>query len=143
MRTFFTKRLLVLGWLLFLGCQHQALAQDLVYEPKNPAFGGGNSFNYSWLLSSAQSQNKLEDQDLKKGFERDPLKDFEENLNQQILSNLARKLVASQFGESELQEGTYIIGVYEIVVAPSSDGVSVQVTDTGTGDQTTVVIPFY
>ena len=37
-------------------------AQDLVYKPKNPAFGG-DTFNYQWLLSSAESQNKLKDEE--------------------------------------------------------------------------------
>ena len=38
----------------------KAYAQDFVYTPKNPAFGG-NPYNYSWLLSSAQAQNDKED----------------------------------------------------------------------------------
>ena len=33
-----------------------SFSQDLVYKPKNPAFGG-DTFNYNWLLSSAESQN--------------------------------------------------------------------------------------
>ena len=48
-----TLCLLLLGGLL----PFRGAAQDFVYEPKNPAFGGGNTFNYSWLLSAATAQN--------------------------------------------------------------------------------------
>jgi hypothetical protein len=37
-----------------------AFSQQLVYRPINPAFGG-DTFNYQWLLSFAQAQNKLEE----------------------------------------------------------------------------------
>ncbi|KAA9327177.1 curli production assembly/transport component CsgF [Hymenobacter busanensis] len=118
-------------------------AQDLVYEPKNPSFGGGNTFNYSWLLSSAQAQNKIEDKSTKSLLERDPLKEFEQSMNQQILSQLSRQLITSQFGETGIKEGTYNIGAYQINVTPGNNGISVQITDSGTGNQTTVVIPFF
>jgi curli production assembly/transport component CsgF len=32
----------------------------LVYKPRNPAFGG-DTFNYQWLMSSAENQNKFKD----------------------------------------------------------------------------------
>ena len=35
-------------------------AQDLVYKPRNPAFGG-DTFNYQWMIGSAESQNKFKD----------------------------------------------------------------------------------
>ena len=35
-------------------------SQQLVYKPVNPAFGG-DTFNYQWLLSSAEAQNKQKD----------------------------------------------------------------------------------
>ncbi|GAB2947327.1 curli assembly protein CsgF [Hymenobacter coalescens] len=133
---------LLLG-LLLLGARHQGKAQDLVYEPKNPSFGGGNTFNYSWLLSSAQAQNTIEDEGAKTGFERDPLKEFEQSLNQQILGQLSRQLISTQFGEGGIKEGTYNIGAYQLNVTPTGTGISVQITDSGTGNQTTIVIPFF
>ena len=39
----------------------QGWAQDFVYKPVNPAFGG-DTFNYNWLLSSANAQNQYEDE---------------------------------------------------------------------------------
>ena len=36
-----------------------SVGQQLTYEPINPAFGG-DTFNYQWLLSSANAQNSFE-----------------------------------------------------------------------------------
>lgn len=135
-------RLALLLGLLVLGARQPAAAQDLVYEPKNPAFGGGNTFNYSWLLSSAQAQNTIEDKSTSSSLQRDPLKDFEQSLNQQILAQLSRQLVSSQLGEGGIKEGTYNIGSYQLNVTPTGTGISVQITDSGTGNQTTITIPF-
>ena len=126
---------------------HCAVGQDFVYEPKNPAFGGGNTFNYSWLLSSAQAQNTINDPaaTTSNPFQQDPLKQFEQNLNQQILGQLAQKLVGNQFGSAGqgLQAGNYSVGSYQINVVPSNGGFSIQITDTSTGNQTTVTVPYF
>ncbi|TGE18628.1 curli assembly protein CsgF [Hymenobacter elongatus] len=142
---------LLLRWLLpilLLSGAHQATAQDLVYEPKNPSFGGGNTFNYSWLLSSAQAQNTIADPAISSSsnpFQQDPLKQFEQNLNQQILGQLAQRLIGNQLGNQNqgLKEGSYSVGAYNINVVPTSGGFSVQITDTNTGNQTTVTIPYF
>lgn len=136
-------RLALLMGLLVLGARQPAAAQDFVYEPKNPSFGGGNTFNYSWMLSSAQAQNTIEDKtSATSAYQRDPLKEFEQSLNQQILAQLSRQLVTSQFGEGAVKEGTYTIGSYQLNVTPTGTGLSVQITDSGTGNQTTITIPF-
>lgn len=143
-----TKRLrtVLLLLVLWAAAVPAALAQDFVYEPKNPSFGGGNTFNYSWMLSSAQAQNKIEDPDAKANnpFQLDPLKQFEQQLNQQILSQLAQKLVGNQFGSSKgISEGTYSVGSYQISVTPTGGGFSVQITDSSTGNQTTITVPYF
>jgi curli production assembly/transport component CsgF len=117
--------------------------QDFVYEAKNPSFGG-NTFNYQWMLSSAQAQNKIEEKDdFSLSTNTDPLKDFQESLNRQILSQLSRSLVSSQFGTGDkLEPGEYLIGNFQISISEVSDGVSIVIIDTATGNQTTVVIPF-
>lgn len=142
----------VLLLLVVLGTAGQVAGQDFVYEPKNPSFGGGNTFNYSWLLSSAQAQNTIDDPATSissNPFQQDPLQQFEQNLNQQILGQLAQRLIGNQFGGGSgtqaqgLQEGSYSVGSYQINVVPSSNGFSVQITDTRTGNQTTVTIPYF
>src|SRR6476469_4947763 len=104
---------------LLLAGAGRVAAQDFVYEPKNPSFGGGNTFNYSWLLSSAQAQNTIADpaaSSLSNPFQQDPLKQFEQNLNQQILGQLAQRLIGNQLGSQTkgLQEGSYSVGAYNI-----------------------------
>ncbi|OON68609.1 curli production assembly/transport component CsgF [Hymenobacter sp. CRA2] len=137
------KRLLLLCWGLLLGLAGSLQAQDLVYEPKNPSFGGGNPYNYSWLLSSATAQNTIEDPSAQRSslLNRDPLVEFQENLNRQILNLLTTRFVTSQFGEGQIREGSYNVGSYQIQVTPGSSGVVIQITDTTTGGQTTVTIP--
>ncbi|WP_311136798.1 curli assembly protein CsgF [Hymenobacter cellulosilyticus] len=109
---------------------------------------GGNTFNYSWLLSAAQAQNTIADPAASTSlnpFQQDPLKQFEQNLNQQILGQLAQRLIGNQLGAAGqgLQEGSYSVGAYRINVVPTSGGFSVQITDSNTGNQTTVTIPYF
>lgn len=117
-------------------------AQDFVYEPKNPSFGGGNTFNYAWLLSSAQAQNTTIDPASTTAVAaQDPLASFATNLNQQVLAQLSNRLIASQFGQGAIRAGSYTVGNYQIQVTPGANGIAVQVTDSATGNQTTITIP--
>jgi curli production assembly/transport component CsgF len=114
-------------------------AQDLVYKPKNPAFGG-DTFNYQWLLSSAESQNKLKDSgiDVEKKSE---LEKFVDNLNSQLLNQVSRSLFSQQFGNDGITEGTYTFGSLSVDVYPSEGGLTISILDTTTGEQTQVIIP--
>lgn len=136
----FLFSLILLSFLPFFSSEVKA--QDFVYEPKNPAFGG-SYLNYSWLLNSAQSQNKLEDPTQTNAYGRDALTDFEESLNRQILNQLSRKIVENQFGEDGLQDGQYILGNYQINIGSDESGVNININDTGTGNSTTVVVPYF
>jgi len=122
----------------------QTQAQDFVYQPKNPAFGG-NPYNYSWMLSSAQAQNDIKESTSgnTSSYNTDPLKDFTESLNRQILSQLSRQIVAKQFGEDALSAGTYVLGDYQIEVGDQSDGLNITILDNKTGSQTTVSVPHF
>lgn len=126
--------------LLFGGLFLTANAQDMIYEPKNPAFGG-NTFNYQWLLSSAETQNDFEDPNASGA--RDPLQEFEETLNRRILSQLSRELVMSQFGEEGLQDGTFILGDFQIDVTSTGEGINIFILDSGTGNTTNILVPFF
>ncbi|WP_378186910.1 curli production assembly/transport component CsgF [Aquimarina sp. W85] len=115
-------------------------AQELVYKPKNPAFGG-DTFNYQWMLSSAESQNKFTEDNNTGRDERSDLDRFTENLNSQLLSQISRTLFTEQFGNEGLQEGTYTFGTLFIEIFPSGEGLVINILDTNTGDQSQVVIP--
>jgi curli production assembly/transport component CsgF len=135
MKILLTNFLLILA---FLG--PEANAQDFVYQPINPAFGG-NTFNYQWQLNSAEAQNGFEDpMNLR---DRDPLEDFQESLNRQILNQLSRQLVTNQFGEEGLEEGTFILGDFQIDITPTGDGIGIFILDGSTGNTTNVLVPFF
>lgn len=118
-------------------------AQDFVYQPINPAFGG-NFYNYQWLLSSANAQNKItEKQEDQFSYWDDPLKDFENTLNRQILDQLSRQIIGEHFGETTLEEGEYQIGNYQIDIGEGTDGVNIHIFDASTGGETSITIPYF
>lgn len=114
-------------------------AQDLVYKPKNPAFGG-DTFNYQWLMSSAESQNKFKE-DPGAQTQQTELERFTANLNSQLLSQVSSSIFKQQFGTNGITVGTYTFGSLSIDVYPSSGGLTVDILDTKTGEQTQVIIP--
>lgn len=119
-----------------------SLAQDFVYTPKNPAFGG-SYLNYQWLLSSANAQNKFQGSS-SFGYNRDPLANFEEQLQRQVLSQLTRDVIQDRFGDVNLnQQNSFEFGEFSIDIFPGSNGVDINITNSTTGEQTTVTIPSF
>ena len=117
------------------------LAQDFIYTPKNPAFGG-SPYNYSWMLNSANQQNKF--QQSGSGFSRDPLANFEESLQRQVLSQLTRQIIGDRFGEGNIdlsQQSSFEFGEFTIQINPGPDGVSINIQNILSGESTTVTIP--
>lgn len=117
-------------------------AQDMVYTPKNPAFGG-NPINYQWLLNSANTQNKFTGSSDGSRFQRDPLEDFQNSLQRQILSQLTRDIVRNQFGEGgqPTEDSRFEFGEFTIDVTPGPDGVQIRIFNILTGDETSITIP--
>ncbi|SDW41444.1 curli production assembly/transport component CsgF [Flavobacterium degerlachei] len=126
--------------IFIIGIFFSGNAQSLVYKPINPAFGG-DTFNYQWLLSSAESQNKFkETQDLSFG-QQSELERFKENLNSQILNQVSSSLFQTQFGTDGLTEGSYVFGSLSIDIYRSNLGLVVDILDTDTGEQSQVIVP--
>jgi curli production assembly/transport component CsgF len=95
-------------------------------------------------LNSATQQNRIEDPNANDALNKDPLDDFQDNLNRQILNQLSSKLVNSIFGDNnELQTGSYNLGNYKVDISEDASGVTVNVRDITTGNFTNVVIPSY
>lgn len=117
-------------------------AQQLVYKPVNPAFGG-DTFNYQWLMSSASAQNQFDEGDSRTSSLKDlnSLSSFTDSLNRQILSELSRKLFGDQFGDGDLQPGTYIFGSIYLEVIQTGQGLLISILNTDTGEQSQIVIP--
>lgn len=115
-------------------------SQSLVYKPINPSFLGGNPYNAQWLLSQAEAQNKFKDESSGLNQSTD-LDRFTETLNRQLLNRLSRDLFQTEFGDSFLEEGTFTFGSLVIDIVPTSTGLSINILDTGTGEQTQIIIP--
>lgn len=127
--------------IFLLAFSAQMFSQQLVYKPKNPNFGG-DTFNYNWMLSSAEAQNTFKDPDEDSREEESDLKKFTENLNSQLLNQVSRSLFTQQFGaDGNLEPGTYTFGSLSVEIFPSSDGLVITILDTETGEQTQVIIP--
>ena len=121
-----------------------AAAQNFVYRPTNPAFGG-SPLNYSWMLNSANAQKRFDTDDGFDRFARDPLADFQSSLQRQILSQLSRELVRERFGDQLdlTQEGRFDLGEFIIEIVPGLDGVNIRIFNTLTGDESTVTVPSF
>lgn len=129
--------------LFFLFNISNLYAQQLVYTPINPSFGG-SPLNGSWLFSQAQAQNGFTagGSSAYSPYSTDPLADFTSSLNRQILSQLSRNLISSMFGENGLESGRYEIGDYIIDITPGADGITIIIDDLVNGGETTIVVPY-
>lgn len=116
---------------LFLGFSAYSFGQQLVYTPKNPAFGG-DPFNYTWLLNSANAQNQFEDDTSALGAFGD-LSSLDDSLNNQLLNN--------QFGDGTPPLGTSTDGNLEYEVFESTEGLVINILDITTGEQSQIIIP--
>ena len=133
------KTIVIIGITFF--CNY-CLAQDFVYKARNPNFGG-DSFNYQWLLSSADSQNLYKDPEeqnlnrLASGQDK-----FKDNLSNQLLSQISRSLVQQQLGGSSgLNPGVYTLGNLSVEIFNSNLGLVINILDILTGEQSQVIIP--
>lgn len=137
----------VLYSILSLTISTYSWGQAFVYRPNNPNFGG-NTFNYSWLLSSAQGQDKTTDPAAARNRTnalRTPtsaLDNFAQSIQNQLLNRLTRNLIDDQFGEGELREGSYNFGDYQVEIRNGTDGVVVRIVDSK-GGETSITIPYY
>ena len=105
-----------------------ALATDLVYTPFNPAFGG-NPNNAPGLLAIAQAQNPF------RAPTNTPLQNFNNSLQQAILSRLSSAALTTLFGkQSTLVPGSYDTGAYMIAITDSGNGtLTIVTTDKSSG----------
>ena len=128
---------------ILFGCI-SARSQSFVYHPNNPNFGG-NTFNYSWMLSSAQAQDRTTDPAAKKNTTStttSTLDAYSQSLQNQLLSRITSNLVGKQFGENTLKPGTYTFGDYQVEISNGTEGVVVRIVD-GKGGETSITVPYY
>ena len=121
-------------------------ATQLIWTPINPSFIGGSYLNASWLLASAQAQNRHV-ASTSSSKKEDPFDDFEYSLKQQYIYALSSKIIDEAFGEEGLlpegqTEAHYAVGDF-IIDINGNGQLTIKITDLSTGSSTTVEVPYY
>src|SRR3546814_19968060 len=80
-----------------------ASAQDMVYTPINPSFGG-NPFNSSHLIGIANAQNNFKDP--KRTTSNSQADIFARQLQSRLLSDLSSQITAATFWYNQQKTGT-------------------------------------
>jgi curli production assembly/transport component CsgF len=117
-----------------------AMAQDMVYEPVNPSFGG-NPFNSAHLLGIANAQNNFKDPKASTSGSQADI--FARQLQSRLLSALSSQIVDAIFGENPQERGTIRFGGQTIEFVRGLDSVTLTITDDDTGEVTTIVVPTF
>ena len=117
-----------------------ASAQDIVYEPVNPSFGG-NPFNSAHLLGIANAQNDFKDPKAKDSGSQADI--FARQLQSRLLSALSSQIVDAIFGENPQEHGIIKFGGQTIEFTRGLEEVTLVITDDSTGEITTIVIPTF
>jgi curli production assembly/transport component CsgF len=117
-----------------------AAAQQIVYRPINPTFGG-DAFNSSHLLATAQAQNPYKERDQYRDRSEADL--FAQQLQSRLLSALAGQVTEAIFGDNPQDSGTFTFGDQTVSFVRGLDAVNLTITNTATGATTTISIPSY
>lgn len=117
-----------------------AAAQDIVYQPIDPSFGG-NPFNSAHLLGIANAQNDYKDPSARQTNSQADV--FARQLQSRLLSALSSQIVDAIFGDNPQESGTISFGGQTINFVRSLTEVTLTITDDTTGEVTTIVIPTF
>lgn len=126
--------------LCLLALAASGAANELVYYPVNPSFGGSPA-NGSWLSANAAAQNLEKDPNQPK--QKDQLEQFKEQLQRAVLGRVASSVSGALFDETNRTwiEGTQTFGDFQISVVPfGASQVQVTITDTTTGSSTSFTV---
>ncbi|MDQ6971606.1 MAG: curli assembly protein CsgF [Mariprofundaceae bacterium] len=134
------KRIVFSIAMAFVFSTGSAFAEQQVYVPVNPSFGGSSN-NASGLLANANAQNNFKDPAAVNALKKlTPLQQFNQNLQQFVLNRIAASVTANIIGPGgALQPGTISTQDFTIVVAqPAGPGgpLTVTTTDINTGQTT-------
>jgi curli production assembly/transport component CsgF len=129
-------------------------ADDLVYRPINPSFGG-NPLNSNHLLSIAGAQRTATardapDDDDNGGFRGRPGEEdtgptnaeiFLQQLESRLFSALAGQVTESIFGENPQDSGRVIFGTTTVEFTRSLESITLTIADSLDGTLTEIVVP--
>lgn len=115
-------------------------AQDIVYQPIDPSFGG-NPFNSAHLLGVANAQNDYKDPNATSTNSQADI--FARQLQSRLLSALSSQIVDAIFGDNPQERGTISFGGQTIDFVRGLTEVTLTITNDETGEVTTIVIPTF
>lgn len=126
------------------------MAQDLVYTPINPSFGG-SPLNSSHLLSTANAQRTAtardaDDDDVVGGAAIDTPGSsnadlFVRQLEGRLLSALASQVTDAIFGENPQEGGLVTFGTTTVEFQRTLDSIRLVIIDSLDGTVTEIVVP--
>jgi curli production assembly/transport component CsgF len=111
-------------------------AQQLVYTPINPQFGG-NPLNSSQLEADATAQDPFK---AKPAPHLTQSQLFAQQLQSQLLSSLANQVAEAIFGPNAQPSGTFTFGGETVTFVRSLGEVTITITDPA-GNQTVITLP--
>lgn len=118
-----------------------ASAQELVYTPVNPSFGG-NPFNSAHLLGVANAQDDTEPP--QSASSSDPQADlFIRQLQSRLLSGLASEVANAIFGDNPQDYGRVVFGDQTVEFQRGLDSITLTIFDATTGTTTEIVVPVF
>jgi len=116
-----------------------ANSSELTYAPVNPGFGG-NSFNNSYLQSTAEAQKQF-NAPARVRSTQDPLADFSNTLTRSLISRLSQDITESILGENAQDSGQFIVGDLTLDFQKSGEVVNIVIQDAASGGETTIALP--
>lgn len=131
------KAFLAAAFLLF---PFMVTAQDVVYRPISPTFGG-NPFNSSHVLGVANANNDKRDPRATTTNSQADI--FARQLQSRLLSSLSSQIVDAIFGDNPQEQGTISFGGQTIEFFRSLDEVTLIIRNDETGEETRIVVPLF
>lgn len=118
-----------------------ANAQDFVYRPTNPSFGG-DPFNSGHLLGLADRQKQFEEESGSSGFSRGTsTEQFQRQIQSSLLSRVASQISDRILGEEAQDSGRFSIEDTVIAFQRVDGVIMIDITDGVTGGTTSIEIP--
>lgn len=121
-------------------CASPLAAQDIVYEPISPTFGG-NPFNSNHVLGVANANNDTRDPRASTSNSQADI--FARQLQSRLLSALSSQIVDAIFGDNPQESGTISFGGQTIEFFRSLEDVTLIIRDDTTGEETRIVVPIF